>query len=151
MRFKQVGAQLAIVVDEFGGTSGVITLTDILEAIVGDIPAAGEPEEPPIVRRPDGSLLVDGLVPLEELREALGVKQLPDEGEYQTLAGFVLHQLQRVPAPGDAFVWDGRHFEVLDMDGRRIDKVLIVPGSRDDTADGVQGASGWTGRGGGEP
>jgi len=135
-RFKRAGAQLAVVVDEFGGTSGVVTLTDILEAIVGDIPAAGEDEGAAVVRRPDGSLLADGLLPAEALRETLGVRELPDDAEYQTLAGFVLRRLGRVPAAGDAFVWDGRRFEVLDMDGRRVDKVLIAPAPPDIGAGG---------------
>jgi putative hemolysin len=125
-RFKGAGAHMAIVVDEFGGVSGVVTLTDLLEAIVGDIPVAGEPPDAPFVQREDGSWLVDGLVSTEELKKQLALAPLPDEDEYQTLAGFILMQLGRVPAPGDAFTWDGRRFEVVDMDGNRIDKVLVA-------------------------
>ncbi|MGH2586921.1 MAG: hemolysin family protein, partial [Dehalococcoidia bacterium] len=105
-RLKQAGTGLAIVVDEYGGTSGVITLTDVLEAIVGDLPSPEEEAEPQIVRRDDGSWLVDGLAPIEEIKERLRLKSLPEEGDYQTLAGFVLLEMQRVPAVGESFIWD---------------------------------------------
>jgi putative hemolysin len=126
-RFRQAGCELAVVVDEYGGTAGLLTLTDVLEALVGDLPLAGEPNDPQMVQRADGSWLFDGLLPVEEMKEALGLDQLPQEDEYQTLAGFVMLQLGRIPAPADAFVWDQYRFEVVDMDGNRVDKVLVAP------------------------
>jgi len=115
------------VIDEYGGTSGVLSLTDILEAIVGDLPSTGEPAEQRVVCQEDGSWLIDGSVLIDEIKELLQMKRLPDEDEYQTVAGFVLHQLGRVPEAGDYADWGNFRFEVVDMDGHRIDKVLITP------------------------
>jgi len=128
-RFKAQGAQFALVVDEYGGTQGVVALRDIFEALVGDIPTAGEQAEPAVVQREDGSWLVDGLVPLEELKELLRVDELPGEAEadYYTVGGMVMSTLGRIPAAGDQFEWESRRFEVVDMDGNRVDKVLIAP------------------------
>jgi putative hemolysin len=124
-RFKQEGAHMAILVDEFGGVEGVITLIDILEAIVGDIPTLDEMQAPPVVIRDDGSLLVDGLISVDDLRAVLDVEMLPDEDDYQTLGGFVIHRIGRLPRAGESFQWNGLRFEVVDMDGNRVDKVLI--------------------------
>jgi putative hemolysin len=125
-RFREAGTALAVVVDEHGGVSGILTLTDVLEAIVGALPTPAERADPRVVQRPDGSWLLDGDLPVDEVKAVLGLGELPDEDDYQTLAGFLLHQLGRIPAPADAVEWDGRRFEVLDMDGRRIDKVLVA-------------------------
>lgn len=125
-RFKQEGAHMAILVDEFGGVEGVVTLIDILEAIVGDIPTLDEMQEPPVVMRDDGSLLVDGLVSIDDLRVVLDVETLPDEEDYQTLGGFVIYMIGRLPRVGESFQWAGRRFEIVDMDGNRVDKVLIA-------------------------
>jgi putative hemolysin len=121
--------EVAVVVGERGGTEGLITLTDLLEAIVGDLPAAGGAAAAPLVRRDDGSWLVDGQVEAEALKERLGLAAAPDPGReaYHTVGGFVMHHLGRVPAAGDAFEWQGHRFEVVDMDGRRVDKVLVAP------------------------
>jgi putative hemolysin len=122
-------AQFAVVVDEYGGTQGIVTLTDIFEAIVGEIPAAEEQAQPAVVQREDGSWLVDGLFPLEELKEILAVDALPGEetGDYYTVGGLMMSSLGRIPAAGDQFEWQGRRFEVMDMDGNRVDKVLVTP------------------------
>lgn len=122
--FKRGEAHLAVVVDEYGGTSGIVSVTDILEAIVGDLPGNAL-EEPDVVERPDGSLLIDGRLDVDDLRERLDVRTLPGEGRYQTLAGFVLHQLGHIPSVGERFAWDGRLFEVVDLDGNRVDRVLV--------------------------
>jgi putative hemolysin len=124
--FKRSGLPLALVIDERGHIEGLITLSDVLEALVGDVPEEDEPTEEAIVRREDGSWLVDGLLAAEELKERLGLKELPreEEAEYQTVGGMVMDTLGRVPAEGDRFAWEGYSFEVLDMDGRRVDKVL---------------------------
>jgi putative hemolysin len=124
--FKRSGLPLALVIDERGHIEGLITLSDVLEALVGDVPEEDEPTEEAIVRREDGSWLVDGLLAAEELKERLGLKELPREekAEYQTVGGMVMDTLGRVPAEGDRFAWEGYSFEVLDMDGRRVDKVL---------------------------
>lgn len=127
--FRQDGTTLAVVIDEYGGTSGVLSLTDILEAIVGDLPSTEEPAEQRVVCRDDGSWLVDGSVPIDEVKELLQMKGLPDEDQYQTIAGFVLHRLGRIPKSGDYADWGNFRFEVVDMDGYRIDKVLIAPGT----------------------
>jgi magnesium and cobalt exporter, CNNM family len=124
-RFKQEGAHMAILVDEFGGVEGLITLIDILEAIVGDIPTLDEMQEPPVVLREDGSLLVDGLISVDDLRAVLDVEALPDDDQYQTLGGFVIHMIGRLPHTGESFRWGGFQFEVIDMDGNRVDKVLV--------------------------
>ena len=123
--FKRSGLPLALVIDERGHIEGLITLSDVLEALVGDVPEEDEPTEEAIVRREDGSWLVDGLLAAEELKERLGLKELPREekAEYQTVGGMVMDTLGRVPAEGDRFAWEGYSFEVLDMDGRRVDKV----------------------------
>ena len=128
-RFKQTGIQGALLVDEFGGIAGLVTIIDMMEAIVGDIPSVSEIAEPPIVRREDGSWLVEGQLDVEELKELLDVAQLPDETDFHTLGGFVMTRLNRLPRSGDTFAWGDYRFEVVDMDGNRVDKVLIQPAS----------------------
>jgi putative hemolysin len=128
--FKQSGVQVALVVDEYGGIQGLVTLKDILEAIVGDMPYIGKPTEPQVVKRDDGSWLVDGMLSTSEFKELFNVKRLPgeDSGYYQTIGGFVMMHLGRIPSTGDRFVWDDLGFEVVDMDENRIDKMIIKPG-----------------------
>jgi putative hemolysin len=126
-RFKKKRTHVALVIDEHGGFQGLITTSDVLEAIVGDIPTPGEAEEADIIRREDGSWLVDGKVLADELKELLQKEELPfeDENLYQTLGGLVMAFLDRIPKSGDHFDWNGFQFEVVDMDGHRVDKVLI--------------------------
>ncbi len=126
-KFKQTGNQSALLVDEFGGIEGMVTLIDMMEAIVGDIPTLEEIAEPPVVRREDGSLLVEGYLDVEDLKELLDVDELPDEEDYQTLGGFVVLRLGRLPRVGDIVEWLDYRFEIVDMDGNRVDKVLIMP------------------------
>lgn len=130
-RFKQDPSTLAVVIDEYGGTNGILTLTDVMEAIVGDLPTDDQPEEA-IVTRPDGSWLIDGRLPLDELQLVLNVRAFPDERDYQTLAGFLLHQIGHIPPIGETVDWNGFRFEVVDMDARRIDRVLVTPTSEDE-------------------
>ena len=133
--FKRTGQQAALVIQEYGDIEGLITLHDILEAIVGDISSREDVEHPQAVQREDSSWLFDGLLPIEEVKDILHIRELPDEasGGYDTLAGFVLMQLGRIPRTGDHFKWGNYRFEVLDMDGRRIDKVLVQPVRADDS------------------
>jgi putative hemolysin len=125
--FKESGRPTALVVDEYGSVIGLVTLTDILEAIVGDIPSVDEVEEPEVVQREDGTWLVDGMLPIGEFRELFDLDELPGEeqGLYQTLAGFVTSHLGRIPMSADYFQWGSLRFEVMDMDGNRVDKVLV--------------------------
>jgi putative hemolysin len=127
--FKEKRGRFAIVTDEFGGVAGVISSTDILEAIVGDLPAKGESAEPEAMRREDGSWLIGGALSVEEMQDLLELDELPDEeeGVFQTVGGFVMARLGEVPAVGNHFDWCGFRFEVMDMDGRRVDKVLVTP------------------------
>jgi putative hemolysin len=128
-RFKKKRTHVAFVIDEHGGFQGLVTTSDLLEAIVGDIPMPNEPEDAEIVRREDGSWLVDGAVIADEVKELIHVDELPfeDENLYQTLGGLMMAFLERIPAPGDHFEWKHHRFEVVDMDGHRVDKVLIAP------------------------
>ncbi|WP_207429956.1 hemolysin family protein [Sabulibacter ruber] len=124
--FKRRKQYLGIVIDEYGTVEGILTLHDILEAIVGDIPDAYEANEPDVVRRQDGSLLVSGSIGVAELNRALKQKVVPkDEENYSTLAGFISFLLGRFPETGEVFTHAGHEFEIVDMDGVRIDKVLL--------------------------
>lgn len=127
--FKKTGKQAALVIQEYGDIQGLITLNDILEAIVGDISSTGDLDNPQAVQREDGSWLFDGMLPIDEFKDILHIRELPEEasGDYETLAGFVLTELGRVPIATDHFEWGTLRFEVVDMDGRRIDKVLVQP------------------------
>ncbi|TCZ55029.1 HlyC/CorC family transporter [Roseicella aquatilis] len=123
MRHDPVG--LALVLDEYGSFEGVVTTSDLLEAIVGELGPQEAPEEPGgAVQRADGSLLLDGMMPSDELRAQLDLPALPYHGTYHTVAGLMLALLRRVPREGDRIVWAGWRFEIVDMDGRRVDKVL---------------------------
>ena len=124
--FKKSGRHVAFVVDEYGDAQGMVTINDVLESIVGDIPSEGEPAEAFAVRREDGSWLLDGMLPMEEFRELFPDVAIPAEesGAYHTLSGFILMRLGRIPTAADHFSWHGWRFEVMDMDGNRIDKVL---------------------------
>jgi putative hemolysin len=126
-RFRESRVHLALVLDEFGAIEGLVTPTDILESLVGEIPTERQEESGPIIVREDGSWLVDGAIPLDDLRASIDLPALPaqEEGAYQTLAGFVMTRLARVPRAGDRFTWNDWRFEVMDMDGRRVDKVLV--------------------------
>jgi putative hemolysin len=115
---------LALVVDEYGGVVGLVTLEDILEEIVGEIREEGESTPAFITRLADGSYVVDGAAPVREAREALGLP-IPDSTDYTTIAGFILHLLQRVPTPGAAVPFGGHLWTVVDMDGPRITKVKV--------------------------
>ena len=120
--FKEKGTELLLVVDEFGGLQGLLTINDILEEIVGQI----ELEEPQATQRQDGSWLLDGMLEVDEFKEIFKLHVLPHEDEYETLSGFVMVSLGRIPLSADQFEWHGLRFEVIDMDGRRVDKVLVT-------------------------
>jgi putative hemolysin len=124
--FKKSGMHVAIVLDEYGSVRGLLTLNDIFEAIVGDMPVSAEPEDPKAFARPDGSWLVDGRLSIKEFEDILGIAALP-EGDYQTVAGFVITELGCVPKTGAQLTSGGHTYEVVDMDGRRVDKVLVTP------------------------
>ncbi len=116
-----------MVIDEYGGIQGLVSLTDVLEALVGDLPGSEEKIDPDISRREDGSWLIDGMLPADEFRGLFNLAALPGEGgEFQTVGGFVLSVLGTIPEPGDHFEFSGLRIEVVDMDGRRIDKVLVM-------------------------
>lgn len=123
--FKAHSQHMAVVVDEYGSVEGVVSLSDILTSIAGLVPDAGDETEDAFARREDGSWLVDGMTPIEEVESRLGIKGLYGGGDFHTLAGFLLSRFGRVPRAGEFFLWQGIQFEVVDMDGRRIDKVLI--------------------------
>lgn len=128
--FKQSGSPLALVVDEYGHIEGMLTLNDIIVALVGDIPDVRDKDLPGAVQRADGSWLVDGMLPVDDLIDIIATPSFPatnEEGEYNTIGGFVMKQLKRIPRTADSFELEGFRFEVMDMDGRRVDKVLIVP------------------------
>ncbi|MBK9091603.1 MAG: HlyC/CorC family transporter [Anaerolineae bacterium] len=120
---KRARSQMALILDEYGGVSGLVTLEDILQAIVGDISDEAQPTE--AVRRLDGSWLLDGALPVDEMQELLDLDDLPGAGDYLTVAGFIMRQLGHIPSAGDRFTWENCEFEVVDMDGRRVDKVLV--------------------------
>jgi len=124
--FRVADAQLVFVVDEYGAVQGVITVRDVLEAITGEFspPSAGDSWA---VQRDDGSWLMDGLIPVPELKDRLDLKDLPEEdrGRYNTLAGMIMLLLGRLPNTADHVEWEGWRFEVVDLDGKRVDKVLV--------------------------
>jgi putative hemolysin len=120
--FKEKGTEILLVIDEFGGLQGLLTINDIIEEIVGEI----EMEEPQATQRQDGSWLLDGMIEVDEFKEIFKLPGLPHEDEYETLSGFVMMSLGRVPQASDHFDWHGLRFEVIDMDGRRVDKVLVT-------------------------
>ncbi len=128
--FKEAGQQLALVVGEYGGVEGLVTMKDVMGIIVGSLPpSAGLTQGALVVQRPDGSWLVDGLLSLDELQELFALED--DEfsehrSHYQTLGGFVMAQLGRIPTEADSFEWQDYRFEVVDMDGHRVDKVLMT-------------------------
>jgi putative hemolysin len=124
-RFKKEHKHMALVFDEYGGLKGLVTSTDLLEAIVGDIDLS---LIPPVVRRKDNSRLVDGMLPIVDLLEILDLDALPSvKGRYQTVGGFIMSALGKVPIEGEYFDWQCFRFEVVDMDGFRVDKVLVHP------------------------
>jgi len=125
--FKKTKAHYCFIVDEYGSVEGMITFFDILEAIVGETPETGD-EDYEIVEREDGTYLVDGQLSFYDLLSRFNKTEWMNEGEgdFDTLAGFILHEMQRIPAPGDKIEWKEVKFEIMDMDGHRIDKVLIT-------------------------
>ncbi len=123
-QFKKAPVRLAMIVDEYGGLQGIVTQTDLLEAIAGNLPdVVGE--EPEAVEREDGSFLIDGMMSAQDAFDRLAIP--PAEGGFHTIAGFVLSQLGHLPVLGEHFDYEGWRFEVVDLDGRRIDKLLAVP------------------------
>lgn len=119
---KKNNTEMLLVIDEFGGVQGLLTINDILEEIVGVL----EGDEPQATQRQDGSWLLDGMLEVDEFKEIFHLNDLPHEDEYETLSGFVMTSLGRVPQPADHFEWNNLRFEVMDMDGRRVDKVLVT-------------------------
>jgi len=126
--FKETGLNIALVTDEYGNFQGLITLHDVLEAIVGDVRTIRERAEMPVVFRKDGSWLIEGSTPLVDIKEILSVDRFPEEEEglYHSVAGLMMYLLERVPVTGDYIELDGIRYEVVDMDGNRVDKVLVT-------------------------
>ncbi|OPY29264.1 MAG: hypothetical protein A4E28_01009 [Methanocella sp. PtaU1.Bin125] len=122
--FKKSRKHMALIIDEYGGMQGLITIHDIMESVVGEIPDISGPS---IVQR-DGSWLIDGMLPIDEFKNTFDIDSLPEEdtGAYQTLGGFVMTYLHRIPAVGNRFTVGGFTYEVVDMDGLRVDKVLLT-------------------------
>jgi putative hemolysin len=128
-QFKKTGRHTAVVSDEFGAVQGLVTLIDVFEAIVGDLPEPGQRNQTRIKRRDDGSWVVDATLPIAEFKSALGIREsLPNEAEaeYRTAGGFLLTQFGRIPDVGDRFEWGGWRFEVAEMDRRRVDSLIAT-------------------------
>jgi putative hemolysin len=123
--FRSSNVQLAFVVDEYGEVLGIVTLRDLLEAITGEF-TPQRPEDRWAVAREDGSWLLDGLVPIQELKDLLQLAALPEEQRYHTLSGLLMVLLGRLPQTADRAECSGWRFEVVDMDGKRVDKVLAT-------------------------
>jgi putative hemolysin len=126
--FKKNRAELALIVDEYGDIQGMVTLSDVMSALVGDVTVIGEENDPDAVQRQDGSWLLDGGVDLDRFRDLMNTDvRFPDEGTgaYHTLAGFVLYQFGYIPKTSEFFEWGGYRIEVVDMDGNRIDRILV--------------------------
>jgi putative hemolysin len=119
--FREQNRELMLVIDEFGTLQGLLTLHDVIEEIVGDFRTEAQ-----ATQRQDGSWLLDGMLPVDEFKEIFKVKTMPHETEYETLSGFIMMSMGRVPQSADNFEWEGLRFEVMDMDGRRVDKVLVT-------------------------
>jgi putative hemolysin len=137
--FRDAETPMALVVDEYGDIEGVVTLNDLLAAVVGASQLGhGKEESSPIVQREDGSWLVDGAISTDDLRELLGLDHLPGEEEhdFRTAGGMVMAALGRIPQTGEIFEWHGIRFEVVDLDGARIDKLLVTPAPPTEAADG---------------
>ncbi len=126
-RFKELGEHFAVVRDEYGSVAGIATVSDVLKVVVGDMDEANG-EDRSITARDDGSLLVDASLDVQNLFETLGVtaQSENDRGQFHSVGGFVMTSLGHIPKPGDAFLRDGHRFEVVDMDGKRIDKILVA-------------------------
>jgi putative hemolysin len=135
--FKQTITHMALVVDEYGVIQGLVTLNDIMSEIVGDVPAEPGEDDPQAVQREDGSWLLDGMLPVEEFLELFDMEewQSAERGSYQTLGGFVITHLGRIPTAADHFEWQGMRIEVMDMDGNRVDKVLVIPPKIEEVTD----------------
>ncbi len=133
-RLKRSPIHMAVVVDEYGSVEGVVTAADVLGELVGGLSEHGETWEPQAVRRHDGSWLIDGDMDAVRAAEVIGYPRLAARASFATIAGFMLTGFRTLPVAGEAFSRDGFRFEVVDMDGRRIDKVLVVPPATDDAA-----------------
>jgi len=126
-QFRTTGVHIALVTDEFGGVEGLVTLNDMMEAIVGDLSSARDREDPMIIVRQDGSWLLDGALDIADFKDLVLKGRLPEEVRwgYQTLGGFVMHYLEHIPRAGESFEWEDLRVEVADMDGNRVDKLLV--------------------------
>ena len=124
-KFRDAKIYIAVVIDEYGSFEGIITLHDLIENIFGDLPEIHEVEEVNIFKREDGSMLIEGSVLIDELKEHLNISFKDDE-KFSTLGGFVMYKLNRIPATGNKFDFESYTFEVVDMDGNRVDKVLVT-------------------------
>jgi magnesium and cobalt exporter, CNNM family len=137
--FRDAETPFALVVDEYGDIEGLVTLNDVLAAVVGRAAPAegGDRQDAPVVRREDGSWLVDGALGTDDLRELLQLDELPNEaeGDYHTVAGMLIDAFGHIPAVGEILEWRGLRFEIVDLDGARIDKVLVVPAAVHPTTD----------------
>jgi putative hemolysin len=131
-QYREKNTHLGLVVDEYGKVQGLITLNDIFEAIVGEIPDHEEVEEeekdPSIIQRNENSWLVDGIVPLREFEEKFHVSNMEEDEEenIQTVGGFIMNTLDKVPTEGETVEWNDYTFEVVDMDGTRVDKIMVT-------------------------
>lgn len=127
--FRQERQSVAMALDEYGTVQGMVSLDDVLQEIVGDLPAPGEEASPPMTQRDEGTWLVQAWLPMEDVAAKFELRTLPveEKGAYRTLAGFVMARLGHVPKVGDRFTFEGVDFEVIDMDGRRVDAVLVTP------------------------
>jgi putative hemolysin len=127
--FKQSSNQIALVVDEYGVIQGLVTVNDILVELVGDFPSIEDADEPQAVQREDGSWLLDGMLPVDDFFELFGIEEISSEnrGSYHTMGGFVITNMGKIPTAAEHFEWNGLRVEVVDMDGNRVDKILVMP------------------------
>ena len=137
--FRSSGSQMVFVVDEYGDLKGMVTLQDMMDALTGEF-AQDDEEDQMVIRRQDGSLLLDGLIPIIDLKDALDIRKLQDEeeGRYQTLNGLLMYELGRIPQTADLVEIAGWRLEIVDMDGKRVDKVLAQKIPYEESEDELQ-------------